>query len=84
MIRTLLWNASIAGSTRISCAALACTAVATALVQVLQVCLLPSLTDVTALAQIPLLNIFFVLVILLLSRLLIENKQLKDDNSLFI
>ena len=69
---------------RISCAALACTAVATALVQVLQVCLLPSLTDVTALAQIPLLNIFFVLVILLLSRLLIENKQLKDDNSLFI
>ena len=35
-------------------------------------------------ADLPLSDIVFVLVILLLSRLLVENKQLKDDNSMFI
>ena len=69
---------------RVSCIALACTVAFTALVHIVQIILLPGLTDAKATADIPFSNIVFVLVILLLSRLLIENKQLKDDNSMFI
>ena len=68
----------------ISCIALGCTVAFTALVHIIQIFLLPGLTDVKASADLPFSNIVFVLVILLLSRLLIENKQLKDDNSMFI
>ena len=69
---------------RVSCAALAGIALSAALLHIIQILLLPSLTDVKSILDIPLLQIVFVLVILLLSRLLIENKELKDDNSMFI
>ena len=69
---------------RTSCTALACTAGASALVHAVQILLLPSLTDANATVELPVIDIFFILVILLLSRLLIENKQLREDNSLFI
>lgn len=69
---------------RISCIALACTVAFSALVQIVQIFLLKGLTDAQAHADFPFSDIVFVLVILLLSRLLIENKQLKDDNSMFI
>ncbi len=69
---------------RISCIALACTVAFTALVHIVQIFLMKNLTDVKATADLPFSDIVFVLVILLLSRLLIENKQLKDDNSMFI
>ena len=68
----------------VSCAALAGIALSAALLHIIQILLLPSLTDVKSILDIPLLQIVFVLVILLLSRLLIENKELKDDNSMFI
>ena len=67
-----------------SCIALACTAAFTALVHIVQIFLMKGLTDIKANAELPLSDIVFVLVILLLSRLMIENKQLKDDNSMFI
>ena len=69
---------------KISCIALACTVAFTALIHIVQLFLITALTDVKASADLPFSNIVFVLVILLLSRLLIENKQLKDDNSMFI
>ena len=69
---------------KISCIALACTVAFTALIHIVQLFLITALTDVKANADLPLSDIVFVLVILLLSRLLVENKQLKDDNSMFI
>ena len=69
---------------RISCIALACTVSFTAVIHIIQLALFPNLTDVKATAELPLSNIVFVLVILLLSRLLTENKELRDDNSMFI
>ena len=69
---------------RVCCTALSGIALSAALLHIFQIILLPSLTDVKSVLDIPLLQIVFVLVILLLSRLLIENKQLKDDNSMFI
>ena len=49
-----------------------------------QLFLLKGLTDAKVTADIPLADIVYVLTILLLSRLMTENKQLKDDNSMFI
>ena len=69
---------------RTSCIALACTAAFSALVNIAQLFLLKGLTDAKVTADIPLADIVYVLTILLLSRLLTENKQLKDDNSMFI
>ena len=42
------------------------------------------ITTLAVLAYVCALSLFFVLVILLLSRLLTENKELRDDNSMFI
>ena len=43
-----------------------------------------SLLVISVSVQIPLISITFVMVALLLTRLIIENKQLKDDNDMFI
>ncbi len=67
-----------------SCTALACTAGFTVVLHIIQIILLPHLTDAQFHVELPIRDIFFVLVILLLSRLMIENKELKDDNSMFI
>ena len=69
---------------RLSCITLAVTSGLTALLYIAQVLLLPQLSNVSTEVNLPVTDLFFVLVILLLSRLLIENKQLRDDNSLFI
>ena len=69
---------------RISCLAVTVTAGLSALQHLVQLFLLPYLSDINAAAEIPLISIFFVVVILLFSRLLIENKQLREDNSLII
>ena len=63
---------------------LAITSGLTALLYIAQILLLPQLSNVSTEVRLPITDLFFVLVILLLSRLLIENKQLRDDNSLFI
>jgi len=69
---------------RLSCITLAVTSGLTALLYIAQILLLPQLSNVSTEVHLPITDLFFVLVILLLSRLLIENKQLRDDNSLFI
>ena len=69
---------------RLSCMSLAITSGLTALLYIAQILLLPQLSNVSTEVRLPITDLFFVLVILLLSRLLIENKQLRDDNSLFI
>ena len=69
---------------RLSCMSLAITSGLTALLYIAQILLLPQLSNVSTEVNLPVTDLFFVLVILLLSRLLIENKQLRDDNSLFI
>ena len=69
---------------RISCTALACTVFFTAALHIIRIALFPNLTDIKATAEVPLASIIFVVVILLLSRLLTENKELRDDNSMFI
>ena len=69
---------------RLSCITLAVTSGLTALLYIAQILLLPQLSNVSTEVRLPITDLFFVLVILLLSRLLIENKQLRDDNSLFI
>lgn len=66
------------------CAALGITTALTAIFNVVQMVLMRWLSNVAATVNIPISSIVFVGVILLLSRLLIENKQLRDDNSLFI
>ena len=68
----------------VSCLALAVTAGLSALLHIVQLFLLPYLSDANAAVDIPVTSIFLVVVILLFSRLLIENKRLREDNSLII
>lgn len=55
-----------------------------AVFNVLQVLLMRWLSNVATTVNIPIMSIVFVGIVLLLSRLLAENKRLRDDNSLFI
>ena len=68
----------------VSCRTLAVTTGLCALQHVAQLVLLPHMTDASATVDIPVVSITFVVVILLFSRLLVENKQLRDDNSMII
>ena len=70
--------------TGLSCIALAVTTGLCALKHVIQLPFLADITDVSANVDIPVVSIIFVVVILLFSRLLIENKRLREDNSLII
>lgn len=56
----------------------------TAVLNVFQIALMRWLSNVTAAVSIPITSIVFTCIVLLFSRLLAENKQLRDDNSLFI
>ena len=67
-----------------SCLTLAVTTGLCALQHIVQLILLPHMTDMNASVEIPVVSIVFVVVILLFSRLLVENKQLRDDNSMII
>ena len=69
---------------KICCVALGITAALSAIFNVLQIILMRQLTNVVTTVEIPIISIMFVGVVLLLSRLVVENKQLRDDNSLFI
>lgn len=69
---------------KMCCVALGITAALSAVFNVLQIILMRQLTNVSTTVEIPIISIMFVGVMLLLSRLLVENKQLRDDNSLFI
>ena len=69
---------------KICCVALGITVALSAIFNVLQIILMRQLTNVATTVEIPIISIMFVGVVLLLSRLLVENKQLRDDNSLFI
>ena len=68
----------------ISCIALAVSTGLCALYHVVQLLLMPGLTDLNVTVDIPVVSIVFVAVILLFTRLLVENRQLREDNSLFI
>lgn len=68
----------------ISCIALAVSTGLCALYHVVQLLLMPGLTDLNVTVDIPVVSIVFVVVILLFTRLLVENRQLREDNSLFI
>lgn len=69
---------------RMCCVALGITTALTAAFNVLQVVLMRSLTNVATQVEVPVINIVFLAIVLLLSRLLVENKELREDNSLFI
>lgn len=69
---------------RMCCVALGVTTALTAAFNVLQVVLMRSLSSVATQADVPVINIAFLAIVLLLSRLLVENKELREDNSLFI
>lgn len=68
----------------VCCLALGVTTALTAASNILQICLARLLTDVSVTVNIPILSIALTVLILLFARLLIENKRLRDDNSLFI
>lgn len=69
---------------RICCFALGITTALTAASNLLQIALMQWLSNVSVTVEIPVISIAFTVMILLFSRLLIENKRLRDDNSLFI
>jgi len=69
---------------RVCVAALVATVLANIGFNLLQLAFAGLLMIVNSSVQIPLFSIVFVLVTLLLTRLVTENKQLKDDNDMFI
>lgn len=56
----------------------------TAILNILQVVFMKSLSNIHTNVDIPIVSIVFALMILLISRLLVENRTLRDDNDLFI
>lgn len=66
------------------CAALGITAAATAGFNILQVVFMRILSQINTELSIPVVSIVFIIIMLLLARLLAENKRLRDDNDLFI
>lgn len=66
------------------CLALGVTAASTAGLNVAQLLLARFLSQVSVHAQIPVTSLAFILLILILSRLVVENQRLQSDNDLFI
>ncbi len=66
------------------CLALGVTATSTAILNVLQLLLSRSLSGISVRAEIPVVSLAFLLLILILSRLIVENRKLQNDNDLFI
>lgn len=75
---------SAAKLSRICCIALGITAASTAVFNILQIVVMRYLPNIAVNADVPLVSIAFTLIVLLVSRLLVENKRLRDDNDLFI
>lgn len=63
---------------------LAITVMTNVIFNVLQLIFLEKLLVVDSTVQLPILSIFFVMIVLFLARLLTENKELKEDNDLFV
>jgi len=63
---------------------LAITVMTNLIFNVLQLIFLEKLLVVDGTVELPILSIFFVMIVLLLSGLLAENKELKEDNDLFV
>ncbi len=70
--------------TKLCCSTLVATAALTAGFNVMQVLLLDSLSNIRTSLQIPVFSIAFTLFALLLTRIMVENRKLRDDNELFI
>jgi len=66
------------------CLALGITAASTAILNVLQLLLSRFLTNISVNVEIPVVSLAFILLILILSRLIVENRKLQSDNDLFI
>ena len=66
------------------CTALVVTTASPAVVNAAQLLFLPRLSQADTAVEFPLISIVFTLILLLLSRLLVENKRLREDNDLFI
>lgn len=77
-------SAAAEGMNKACCRALAVTAAVTVLQNLIRIAAMPWLTDSTVTAVIPVTGIAFLVIALLFSRLLTENRSLRDDNSLFI
>ena len=75
---------SAAKLSQVCCIALGVTAASTAAFNVLQIVLMRHLSNMEVNADVPIISIAFTLGVLLASRLLVENKRLRDDNDLFI
>ena len=69
---------------RLCCLSLLLMSLSTAGLNLLQLAVLKRLSSVNVTVTIPVLSLAFALAVLLLSRLIAENKQLADDNDLFI
>jgi len=69
---------------RLCTIALVAVTLANIVFDVLPLIFIETLLVITVSVQIPILSIIFVMVALLLTRLIAENKQLKDDNDMFI
>lgn len=69
---------------RLCCLSLGITTVSMAVLNILQLVLSPWLSDIAGTVKIPIMSLAFVLAVLLVARLIAENRQLKEDNDLFI
>lgn len=66
------------------CVALGVTAASTTILNVLQLLLSRFLSNISINEEIPIVSLAFILLILILSRLIVENRKLQSDNDLFI
>jgi len=66
------------------CMALCVTAASVAILNMIQLLLARFISDVSVHVEIPIVSLVFVLLILILSRLIVENRKLQSDNDLFI
>ena len=66
------------------CLALGATAASTTILNVLQLLLSQFLSNISVNIEIPVVSLAFILLILILSRLIVENRKLQSDNDLFI
>lgn len=66
------------------CLALGITAAFTTILNVLQLLLSRFLSNISVNVEIPVVSLAFILLILILSRLIVENRKLQSDNDLFI
>lgn len=75
---------SAAGVSRICCLALGITTAVTAAANLLQVAVMHWLSNISVTVDIPIVSMAFTVMVLLFSHLLVENKELREDNELFI